>query len=53
MKGKVENEFHRFSRNFHMKKSLHCCYCLAVPYFQGYAVKAKGSILHFQPSLTD
>lgn len=39
--------------NFHMKKSLHCCYCLEVPYFQGYAVKAKGSILHFQPSLTD
>jgi len=40
--------------NFPVKKSLHCCYCLEVLYFQGYAVfKAKGSILCFQPSLTD
>lgn len=40
--------------NFHMKKSLHYYYFLEVLYFQGYAVvKAKGSILHFQPSLTD
>lgn len=39
--------------NFHMKKSLYY-YCLELLYFQGYAVvKAKGSVLHFQPSLTD
>lgn len=40
--------------NFHMKKSLHYYCCLEVPYFEGYVVvKAKGSVLDFQPSLTD